>query len=83
MPIPIEILVKVRKHFFMADSYPKKLKQPDSPWISLQKIQNMMGETPINPTSPYMYGDVPDDGKRYDRVDKEKAKGIRKGIFGD
>lgn len=50
-----------------------------SVWVSLQKM--MQGNSGYQaPTNPYMYGDVPDDGKRYDRVDKEKARAFIKGF---
>jgi len=61
----------------MADSYSKKLKQPDSsPWPSLKKIQDTLGIT--DRSSSYMGGDIPDDGKRYERVDKDKAREMSK-----
>jgi len=65
----------------MADSYSKKVKQPDSPWISLKKIQDTLGIT--DRSSSYMGTDIPDDGKRYERVDKDKAREFSKYFRGN
>lgn len=62
----------------MADTpYKKKANVTDtSPWISLKQIQDTLGIT--DRSSSYMGSDIPDDGKRYERVDKDKAREMSK-----